>query len=93
MSMPGFNAESSLDRSSKQYVGMGLAFAGTTHAQILPQQREFTGSCTGFWPFNSRQCVRSSSGRVQCCGGSNQYPYIREFDDGSAQQGCAICLF
>jgi len=68
------------------------AFAVTIPGQISPQQIEHTGSCTGIWPFHHRQCVKSSSGVVQCCGGGFQYPYIREYEDGTVERGCGPCV-
>lgn len=55
------------------------------------------GRCTGtkllFWQQAPTRCAEAPSGRRQCVSGWNQYPWIKECDDGTVNSGGGFCLW
>ena len=55
------------------------------------------GSCTGStlipWRPPPTRCATSPVGFTKCCTGWNQYPWIRECDDGTRTDGCGFCVW
>ncbi len=54
---------------------------------------DFFGNCTGLFRGNGPQYIRTDAGTYKECVGPNQYPWVKECDDGFIDSGCGFCLW